>query len=367
MTKSQATVSQAHEIRDRSVSKRPDFELDPAKLEFGRVFCPNMFITEYASGGWKEPRLEPLHALQLHPAAMALHYGQAIFEGLKAFRQADGRLAVFRPDANARRLNKSAQVLDMPQLPEELFVDATRRLVEVEREYVPAEPGSLYLRPTMIASEACLGVRSATEYIFYILALPTGSYFKETSGGAGSVKVMISESAVRAFPGGTGAAKAAGNYAASLRVTSRARGLGCSQVLFLSATDRRSVEEMGGMNILFVRDGVLVTPPLTGTILHGVTRDSVLQCATDLGIPVEETPLDINDILDGVQNGSVSEGIACGTAAVLTGINSFVRESGETITFRTPAPGPVASRLYEHIQDIQRGRKPDTRGWLHYV
>jgi branched-chain amino acid aminotransferase len=367
MTKSQGTVSQAPEIRNASVSKRPDFDLDPAKLGFGVVFCPNMFITEFSRGEWREPRIEPLHALQLHPAAMALHYGQAIFEGLKAFRQPDGRIAVFRPDANARRLNRSAAVLDMPRLPEELFVEATRRLSDIERDYIPNEPGSLYLRPTMIASEACLGVRSATEYIFYMLALPTGSYFKETSGGAGSVKVMISESAVRAFPGGTGAAKAAGNYAASLRVTSRAKSLGCSQVLFLSATDRRSVEEMGGMNILFVRDGVLVTPPLTGTILEGVTRDSVLQCAGDLGIPTQETPLDIDEILAGVQDGSVSEGIACGTAAVLTGINSFVRESGETIAFKSAAPGPVASRLYEHIQDVQRGRRPDTRGWLYYV
>jgi branched-chain amino acid aminotransferase len=367
MTKSPGSVSQAPEIQDRSVAKRPDFELDPSKLEFGRVFCPNMFITEYAQGEWQEPRIEPLHALQLHPAAMALHYGQAIFEGLKAFRQADRRLAVFRPDANARRLNKSAAVLDMPHVPEDLFVEATRRLVDTERDYVPEEPGSLYLRPTMIASEACLGVRSSTEYIFYMIALPTGSYFKETSGGAGSVKVMISESAVRAFPGGTGAAKTAGNYAASLRVTSRARGLGCSQVLFLAATDRRSVEEMGGMNIMFVRDGVLVTPPLGDTILHGVTRDSVLACAADLGIPVQETPLDINEILAGIQNGSVSEGIACGTAAVLTGINSFVRESGETIALGSAAPGPITNRLYEQIQDVQRGRRPDTRGWLHYV
>jgi branched-chain amino acid aminotransferase len=367
MTKSQGTVSQAQDIQDRSVSKRPDFELDPSKLEFGRVFCPNMFITEYAGGEWREPRIEPLHSLQLHPAAMALHYGQAIFEGLKAFRQADGRIAVFRPDANARRLNRSALVLDMPQVPEELFVEATRRLVDTERDYVPDEPGSLYIRPTMIASEACLGVRSSTEYIFYMLALPTGSYFKETSGGAGSVKVLISESAVRAFPGGTDAAKAAGNYAASLRITSRAKSLGCSQVLFLSATDRRSVEEMGGMNILFVRDGVLVTPPLGDTILHGVTRDSVLTCAADLGIPVQETALDMHEILEGIQNGAVSEGIACGTAAVLTGINSFVRESGETIPFRSPAPGPVAGRLYDYIQDVQRGRQRDTRGWLHYV
>ena len=354
----------APEIRDASVPKAPDFDLDPARLEFGRVFCPNMFLADYHGGQWHDPRLEPLHTLALHPAAMALHYGQAIFEGLKAFRQADGRIAIFRPDANARRLNRSAEILDMPKLPEELFVEATRRLVAAHRDYVPQDPGSLYIRPAMVATEACLGVRSSTEYVFFILGLPTGSYFKETSGGAGSVKVLISESSVRAFPGGIGAAKAAGNYSASLRITSRARSLGCAQVLFLSATDRASIEEMGGMNIMFVRDGVLVTPPLTDTILRGVTRESILACAADLGIPVQETPLDIHGILQGIQNGSVSEGIACGTAAVLTGINGFVRESGETVTFRTPSPGPITSRLYESIQDIQRGRRPDTHGWL---
>ena len=357
-------VLSAPDIRDNSVEKKPDFPLDPARLEFGRTFCPNMFLVEYKDGRWNDPRLEPLHALSLHPAAMVLHYGQAIFEGLKAFRQADGRVAVFRPDANARRLNRSAEILDMPPVPEELFVEATRRLVAAHRDYVPEEPGSLYIRPAMVATEACLGVRSSTEYAFFILALPTGSYFKETSGGAGSVKVLVSESSVRAFPGGIGAAKAAGNYSASLRITSRARSLGCSQVLFLNATDRTSIEEMGGMNIMFVRDGVLVTPPLTDTILRGVTRESILACAADLGIEVQETPLDIHGILQGVQSGSVSEGIACGTAAVLTGINAFVRESGETIAFTSPAPGPITTRLYEMIQDIQRGRRPDTHGWL---
>jgi branched-chain amino acid aminotransferase len=252
----------------------------------------------------------------------------------------------------------------MPHVPEELFVEATRRIVAVHRDYVPGAPGSLYLRPAMVATEACLGVRSSNEYVFFIIALPTGSYFKETSGGAGSVKVLVSESSVRAFPGGIGAAKAAGNYSASLRITSRARALGCAQVLFLSATDRTSIEEMGGMNIMFVRDGVLVTPPLSDTILHGVTRDSILACAADLGIPVQETRLDIHAILRGIQDGSVSEGIACGTAAVLTGVHAFVRESGETIPFRTEAPGPITSRLYEHIQAIQRGERPDTRNWL---
>jgi branched-chain amino acid aminotransferase len=354
-------------IQDHSVSRPPDFELDPATLGFGRVFCPNMFVTEYSGGDWRNPRIEPLRPLQMHPGAIGLHYGQAIFEGLKAFRHPDGRLAIFRPDANARRMNRSAEIMDMPPVPEELFVEALKRLVAVERAYVPEAPGSLYLRPTMVATEAALGVRSATEYVFYVLALPTGSYFKETSGGAGSVRVLISESSVRAVPGGTGAAKAAGNYAATLRITTRARDLGCAQVLFLNALDRRTIEEMGGMNILFVRDGVVVTPPLTDTILRGVTRDSLLASAADIGLRAEEVRLDIEDVLRDIRSGTITEGIACGTAAVLTGINAFVRESGETTSFGTPAPGPVTNRLYEHIQGIQRGLQPDTRGWLTFV
>ena len=357
----------AHTIRDLSVARPPEGDLDPARLVFGQVFCPNMFLTDYAGGECHDPRIEPLHALQLHPGAIGLHYGQTIFEGLKAFRHADNRIAIFRPDANARRLNKSAEVLDMPALPEDLFIEATRRLVAVERSYVPRAPGSLYIRPAMVATEACLGVASAKEYVFYIVALPTGSYFKETASGAGSVKVLISESSVRAFPGGTGAAKAGGNYAATLRITTRARSMGCAQVLFLSAVDRKSVEEMGGMNIFFVRDGVLVTPPLTDTILRGTMRDTILACGPDVGVPVEETPLDIHEVLRDIQSGRITEGIACGTAAALTGINSFVRESGETIAFESGAPGPITSMLYDHIQGIQRGSRADVRGWLEYL
>ena len=367
MIKQHETATATYTIRDLSVARAPETDLDPATLEFGRNFCPNMFLVEYAKGQWNDPRIEPLRPLQLHPGAIALHYGQTIFEGLKAFRQPDGRVAVFRPELNARRLNVSAGILAMPALPEELFVEATRQLVAVERSYVPRAPGSLYIRPTMIATEGCLGVKSASEYLFYIVVLPTGSYFKETAGGAGSVRVLISESSVRAVPGGTGAAKAGGNYAATLRITARAKELGCAQVLFLNAIDRRSIEEMGGMNIFFVRKGTLVTPPLTDTILKGTMRDTIIRSAADLGVAVEETRLDINDVLREVASGEITEGIACGTAAALTGINSFTRESGETVTFGTGAPGPITSRLYEHIQAIQRGLKPDKYGWLVYV
>jgi branched-chain amino acid aminotransferase len=354
-------------IRDASVPREPDFDLDPARLEFGRVFCPNMFLVDFSGGEWRDPRIEPLHMLELHPGAIGLHYGQEIFEGLKAFRHPGDRIAIFRPDANARRLNVSASIMDMPALSEDLFIEALRRLVRIERSYVPAAPGSLYLRPTMIATEACLGVRSATEFLFYVVALPTGSYFRETSGGAGSVKVLISESSVRAVPGGTGAAKAAGNYAATLRITSRARSLGCAQVLFLNALDRKTIEEMGGMNIFFVRKGRLLTPPLTDTILRGTMRDTIIACAPDVGVAVEERPLNIDEVLAEIRSGTISEAIACGTAAVLTGISAFVKESGETIPVGSAAPGPVTAMLHDHIQGIQRGLRPDTRGWLDFI
>ena len=351
-------------IADRSVPRTPDVDLDPARLEFGRMFSPNMFVATYADGEWREPAIEPLRPLSLHPGAVGLHYGQSIFEGLKAFLHRNGRIVLFRPDANARRLNRSARILDMPALPEDLFVEAARRLVAVDRAFVPRAPGSLYIRPAMFATEPCLGVRSASEYVFFIVTLPTGSYFKETSGGAGAVRVLVSDSAVRAVPGGTGAAKAAGNYAATLRITSHAKTMGCSQVLFLNGLDRRTIEEMGGMNIFFVRRGTLVTPPLTDTILEGTMRDTLMVCAAELGVPTAEEALDIDTVLQEIRSGVITEAIACGTAAALTGISGFRRESGEEVTFAAGAPGPVTNRLYDHVQGIQRGERPDTHGWL---
>jgi len=353
-----------YQIRDSSVAIFPQIELDPQKIEFGRVFCPNIFAVDYLDGEWSDPRLEPLRNLSLHPAAICLHYGQAIFEGLKAFRHPDNQLAIFRPTLHANRLNVSADILDMPELPQELFIEAITKLASIERPYVPNLPGSLYLRPTMIGTEPCLGVRSSSTYLFFVLALPTGSYFKETSSGAGSISVLISESHVRAAPGGTGAAKAAGNYAATLRITSVAKRMGCAQVLFLNAIRKRSIEEMGGMNIFFVRNGQLITPPLSDTILRGVMRDTIIITAADLGIPVYEIPLDIDETLRGIRDGSITEAIASGTAAALTGINSFVLESGEKIPVGDFSPGPITERIYDRIRNIQYGLYEDTHQWL---
>ncbi|HEX4167321.1 MAG TPA: aminotransferase class IV, partial [Bryobacteraceae bacterium] len=253
-------------IEDRSERRSPGSPLDPKQIAFGKTFAPNMFVCDYKSGRWQDARLEPVHNFSLHPAALVFHYAQAIFEGLKAFRQVDDSIALFRPEKNAARFNRSAARMCMPELPEELFLTAITELTRVEEDYVLAEPGSLYLRPTMIGTEACIGVRSSSEFLFYILALPSGAYFPEAHGGPGAVHVLISKSVVRATRGGTGAVKAAANYAVTLKTISDAKQNNCAQVLFLDASQEQRVEEMGGMNIMFVEGGALVTPPLNDTI-----------------------------------------------------------------------------------------------------
>jgi branched-chain amino acid aminotransferase len=357
----------SNEIRDCSVSVPPGGDLDPRNLEFGRIFCRNMFLADYGDGKWRDPRIEPLRDFSVHPGSVFVHYAQTIFEGLKAFRHADGRLALFRPAENARRLNISAEIMGMPSFEPEMFVQACVRLTSVEGQYVPSDPGCLYLRPAMIGTEPCLGIRSSATFVFFVLALPTGSYFKETASGAGSISVLVSESSVRAAPGGTGMAKTGGNYAATLRTQMRAKEMGCAQALYLHAVDRRGIEEMGGMNIFFVRDGRLVTPPLSDTILQGIMRNTILTVASDLNIPAQEMRLDINDVLRDIRNGTISEAIASGTAAVLTGINSFMLENGERIPVGTSSPGPITSTIYEHIRGVQYGSQPDPHEWMVYV
>jgi branched-chain amino acid aminotransferase len=352
------------EIQITSRVTTPRQNLDPRDIEFGRVFAPDWFVMEYQNGAWRNPRVEPVRPLELHPAAVALHYAQSAFEGLKAYVHADGRVVLFRPDMNARRMNKSAERLSMPAIDEELFVEALSRLTEHERFYIPPSPGSLYLRPIMFGTEACIGVRSASEFIFYILALPTGSYFREIPGGLGMVDVLVSDSVARAAKGGTGHVKAAGNYAVTLQVIMEARKKGCAQVLFLDAADRTRVEEMGGMNVFFVRDGALVTPPLNQTILNGVTRDSILRVGPDLDIPAREEVIDIHDVVRDIESGRITEAIACGTAAVLTGIRSLQFEDGRVVRLPGDGPGPLTAKVYERLVGIQYGEYADPYGWL---
>ena len=259
-------------IEDRSERRSPGKPLDSKQIVFGKTFAPNMFLCDYKDGSWQDARLEPVHNFSLHPAALVLHYAQAIFEGMKAFRQPDDSIVLFRPEKNAARFNRSAERMCMPQVPEDLFLNAVTDLTRVEEDYVLAEPGSLYLRPTMIGTEASIGVRSSNDFLFYILALPAGAYFPESHGGPGAVHVLISKSVVRAARGGTGAVKAAANYAVTLKAISDAKQKSCAQVLFLDASSEQRVEEMGGMNIMFVEGGALVTPPLNDTILAGLVR-----------------------------------------------------------------------------------------------
>jgi branched-chain amino acid aminotransferase len=341
--------------------------LDPRKLAFGTAFSESFFVAEYRDGAWQPGRVEPLHNFSLHPATLVLHYAQTIFEGLKAFRQADGSVAIFRPDMNARRFDASAKRMGMPPVGEKLFVDAVSAAVTAEKDSVLEYPGSLYIRPVLFASEPHIGVRAATQYIFFVMTLPAGAYFPDVIGNAGAVTVYIAESMLRAFPGGTGNVKTAANYAVTLQVTTEAKEAGCSQVLFLDSTPERRVEEMGGMNIMFIENGTLVTPPLNATILPGVTRDAILQIARDLSVPVREYAYTRDEMLDGVRSGRIGEAFACGTAAVITGIKAFRLQDGSTLALKNAAPGAVTTRLFDELTGIQYGKRPDRHGWLRPV
>jgi branched-chain amino acid aminotransferase len=355
-------------ITNLTKPSKPDQPLDPLQLEFGKMFTPNFFVSEYRNGEWRNPRIQPLEPFSLHPASLVFHYAQTVFEGLKAFRQADGRAVLFRPEMNAKRFQLSADRLSIPRVDETFFLEATSELVDNERNYLPAAPGCLYIRPTLMGVDATLGVKSASEFIFFILTLPSGGYFKGASAaaGPGGIDVLVTRSTVRTAPGAMGSVKAGANYAGTLKITEQAKAAGCSQVLFLDSHHHQFIEEMGGMNIMFVEGNRLRTPPLTDTILRGVTRDSLLVIAKEQGLEVSEAPITIDEVTAGVQAGTMSEVFACGTAAVVIGIRSLRFEDGSSIR-TSAAPGPVTSRLYETLTGIQYGRIPDSHGWVHEV
>jgi len=330
---------------------------------FGRVFTDHMATVRYAADtGWHDARIEPRAPLSMDTATSVLHYAQEIFEGLKAYRLSDGGTALFRPDANARRFRNSAQRMAMAELPEELFLESIRTIVRRERDWIPTiDGGALYLRPFMFATEVFLGVKPSSEYLYAVIASSVGGYFK---GGAPAVNLWVSEDYTRAAPGGTGAAKCGGNYATSLVAQAEAIRQGCDQVLFLDAAERRWIEELGGMNIFFVfADGSIATPPLTGTILPGITRDSLLTLAADLGIAAREEPYAIDQARKDAESGRLVEAFACGTAAVVTPIASMRMKSGGFMV-GDGKPGPVTQRLHAALTGIQRGTAPDVHGWL---
>ena len=336
---------------------------------FGKTFTDHMVLATWtAEAGWHDGKVTAYGPLSLDPSAAVLHYAQEIFEGMKAYRHADGSVWTFRPEANAARFARSAGRLALPVLPEEDFVGSLRALVTADEAWVPSGDGgeaSLYLRPFMFASEAFLGVRPARQVTYCVIASPAGPYF---AGGLKPVSIWLSTAYTRAAPGGTGAAKCGGNYAASLAAQVEATANGCDQVAFLDAVERRWVEELGGMNLYFVhRDGSIVTPELTGTILEGITRSSILELAEELGHQVKERRISVEEWRDGVASGDITEVFACGTAAVVTPVGRLAWEGGEMLIGDPEVDGgvgPVTAGLRQALLDVQYGRTPDTRGWL---
>jgi branched-chain amino acid aminotransferase len=340
-----------------------DREAVLANPGWGRNFTDHMVTIRHTDEkGWHDATIGPRKDLQLDPATMVFHYAQEIFEGLKAYRQPDGGGALFRPQANARRFFKSAERLAMAPLPEALFVESVRLLARTERDWIPsAEGASLYLRPFMLGTEIALGTKPSAGYFYGVVASPVAGYFKSPTA---TVTLWVSENYTRAAPGGTGAAKCGGNYAASLAAQAESIREGCDQVVFLDAVERKWIEELGGMNIFFVfDDGSLQTPPLTGTILPGVTRDSLITLARDQGITVREEPYAIDQWQADAKSGKVREAFACGTAAVITPI-SKVRGRRHDFTMGDGTAGPVALSLKKTLLDLQTGRTNDTHSWV---
>jgi branched-chain amino acid aminotransferase len=330
---------------------------------FGRVFTDHMVTIKYREGqGWHDARLHARAPITIDPASAVLHYAQEIFEGMKAYRFGDDGAALFRADANARRFQQSAERLAMPQLPTELFLESVRVLARADRDWIPeSEGGALYLRPFMFASEVFLGVKPSSEYLYMVIASSVGAYFKS---GVPAVSLWVSQDYTRAAPGGTGAAKCGGNYASSLVAQAEAIRQGCDQVVFLDAVERRWVEELGGMNLFFVfDDGSVITPPLSGTILPGITRDSLITLARDMGITVREEKYGIDQWKADAESGRLREAFACGTAAVVTPI-ATVRSPDFSFTIGNGGPGMVTGRLRSALIDIQRGTAPDPHGWV---
>lgn len=348
-----------------SESRRAEILATPG---FGRHFTDNMVMIDYdADLGWHSAKVTPYGPIALDPSAMVLHYGQEVFEGLKAYRQPDGSIAAFRPEANAERLQRSAERLAMPPLPVEDFIASLRALLAADNEWVPAAGGeeSLYLRPFMFASQASLGVNApSSKYIYSVIASPAGAYF---AGGIKPVSVWLSTEYVRAAPGGTGSAKCGGNYAAAFLAQRQATEQGCDQVVWLDAVERRYIEEMGGMNLFFVfgsgADARLVTPELTGSLLPGITRDSLLTLATDAGFAVEERRITTEELRKGVASGDITEVFACGTAAVITPVGR-VKGNHEDYVIAGGETGEVTQALRDTLTGIQRGTFADTHGWM---
>ncbi len=335
---------------------------DESALGFGRIFTDHMFLMNYTEGqGWHNPRVVPYGCFDMDPAAMVLHYGQAIFEGTKCYRRADGGLQLFRPADNLARMSRSARRMGMPALDEEMALEGLKQLVRTDAAWVPHKDGtSLYIRPTMISTDIGLGVHASKTYLFYIILSPVGAYYKE---GLKPVSIYVEDEYVRAVRGGVGFTKCAGNYAASILAGSIAEAKGFSQVLWLDGVEQKYVEEVGSMNMMFAYGNRIVTPMLNGSILPGITRDSVLKLAAQLGYEAEEARLDVNKIFEDAKSGKLTEAFGTGTAAVISPVGTLCLRD-EKITIGDGGIGTISQKLYDTLTGIQYGRLEDRNGWI---
>lgn len=337
--------------------QKPDF----SKLGFGKYFTDHMLVMDYENGAWKEPEIVPYAPFEMDPSTTVLHYGQGIFEGLKAYKNAEGKITLFRPRDNLIRMNNSARRLCMPELDVDSMLQAMKELVLLEQDWIPTEPGTaLYLRPTMVGTAAELGVHPSSKYRFYIILSPVGAYY---ATGLKPTRILIEEHFVRAPLGGTGEAKCMGNYAASLLAGNVAKEKGYEQVLWLDAKEHKYVEEVGAMNMFFVIDGVVKTPALVGSILPGITRNSVLQILRKEGMPCEETRVSVDEIVKAYEEGRLAEAFGSGTAAVISPVG-VLGYQGKDLVINGNEMGPITSYLYDKLTGIQYGREKDEYGWI---
>ena len=335
---------------------------DETKLGFGKTFSEHMFIMDYEEGkGWYNPRVQPYQNFSIDPASPVLHYGQEIFEGLKAYHSDSDDILLFRARDNARRLNKSAERMCMPQIDVELNYEAIAAIVDVERDWVPKNPGtSLYLRPTMIADGSSLGVHAAHKYYYYIICSPSGAYY---ANGLAPIRIFVEDEYVRAVKGGMGFAKTGGNYAGSLKAAEEAAKKGFDQVLWLDGTEKKYVEEVGAMNMMFVVGDTLVTAALQGSILDGITRMSILQLARDMGVKVEERKVSIAELMEAGESGELKEALGTGTAAVVSPVGELSYK-GKSVIINNGEIGTLTQKLYDTLTGIQTGKLEDKYGWV---
>ena len=343
-------------------TQTPKEKPDQSKLGFGKIFTDHMFIMDYTEGkGWHDPRIEPYHNLSLSPASMVFHYGQEMFEGLKAYRGADGKARLFRPDMNGKRTNDTNKRLCIPELPVEDFVEAVKAVVKVDEDWIPTAPStSLYIRPFIIATDDFLGVAPSKTYMFIIILSPSGAYYES---GLAPVGIWIEDDYVRAVKGGIGFAKTGGNYAASLAAQVKAHDGGYSQVLWLDGVERKYIEEVGAMNIFFKIDGKVVTPALSGSILPGITRNSVINLCKDWGLEVEERKISVDELIEAQKTGKLEECFGSGTAAVISPVGTL-RYKDDVMQIGDGTTGALSQKLYDTVTGIQGGTVEDKFGWV---